>query len=83
MHTVFPKQTFSAANAGPRLAKTTSVDDKLENQAPRQLKRAKLDSISSESGLNPDGDVEPKEKRIKLAEDDETNESSTTNTIAD
>jgi len=68
LHTVLPKHAVSTLNHSPRLSKTMSVEDKLDT-----LKRPKLHSTSSDSGLVADSDNETKAKRQKL---EEINESS-------
>jgi len=66
LHTVLPKNVLATLNQSPRLSKTNSVDDKSELNACSQMKRTKSNSVSSETGLTLDSDVEPKEKRPRL-----------------
>jgi hypothetical protein len=71
LHTVLPKHAVSASNNSPRLSKTMAVEDKLD--ANLSLKRPKLNSTSSDSGIVADSEVDTKVKRQKL---EEINESS-------
>lgn len=78
LHTVLPKHVLATLNQTPRLSKTNSIDEKSDlNAAHSQMKRTKSNSVSSETGLTPDPDLEPKEKRPRLENIDEvTDESS-------
>jgi hypothetical protein len=71
LHTVLPKHAASTLTNSPRLSKTMSIEEKLDVNLP--LKRPKLSSTSSDSGIVADSDVETKAKRQKL---EEINESS-------
>jgi hypothetical protein len=70
LHTVLPKHTISTLNNSPRLSKTISIED---SQSNLSLKRPKLSSTSSDSGIVADSDGDAKVKRAKL---EDINESS-------
>ncbi|CAF0877495.1 unnamed protein product [Adineta ricciae] len=72
LHTVLPKHAGLTSNNSPRLSKTVSMDEKLEPNP--QIKRAKLNSTSSDSGIVADSDVDAKVKRPKIEETAEPSE---------
>jgi len=71
LRTILPEHAISASNNSPRLSKTMSIEDKLDTNL--SLKRPKLSSTSSDSGIVADSDVDTKIKRQKI---EETNEPS-------
>jgi len=73
LHTVLPKHAILTSNNSPRLSKTMLIEEKLDTSINTQLKRPKLNSTSSDSGIVADSDVDPKIKRQKI---EETNEPS-------
>ncbi|CAF3233829.1 unnamed protein product [Rotaria socialis] len=74
LHTVLPKHAVLTAASSPRLSKAMSLDDKLDSKSSTQLKLPRLNSTSSDSVVIVDSDLEPKIKRQKL---EDANESST------
>ena len=72
LHTVLPKHAGLTSNNSPRLSKTVSMDEKSEPNP--QIKRAKLNSTSSDSGILADSDVDTKVKRQKIEETTEPSE---------
>ncbi|CAF0961548.1 unnamed protein product [Adineta ricciae] len=72
LHTVLPKHAGLTSNNSPRLSKTVSMDEKSEPNP--QIKRAKLNSTSSDSGIVADSDVDAKVKRQKIEEAAEPSE---------
>lgn len=72
LHTVLPKHVGLTSNNSPRLGKTVSIDEKPDINP--QIKRAKLNSTSSDSGIVPDSDVDSKIKRQKIEETTEPTE---------
>jgi poly(A) polymerase len=63
LHTVLPKHLRTTLNQSPRLSKTNFVDEKLD----MQLKRSKSNSISSDTGIGSESDLETTVKGPKLA----------------
>ena len=57
-----------------------SVDEKSDANAHRNLKRAKSNSVSSETGITPDSDPEIVAKRTKLEQIEEVNHESSPKT---
>lgn len=80
LHTVLPKHTMASLNQGQRLSKMNSVDDKTEGTMSSHLKRAKSNSVSSETGIGNDSDSETNVKRAKLEQIDEVNQESSPKT---
>jgi hypothetical protein len=72
LHTILPKQTIATLSQSPRLSKTISIDEKQASPVSAQVKRTKLDSTSSDSGLVTDSDAESQVKRLKLEQIDES-----------
>ena len=65
LHTVLPKHAVSIASNSPRLSKTMLLEEKLDTNINTLLKRPKLNSTSSDSGIVADSDVDTKTKRQK------------------